>query len=632
MTVLPALLACAVGSAATGALPPGSISPEGWLRERMVLQAEGLTGHAEELYDDIGRSDWLTCEGRGGEYSWERGPYYARGLVALAFALGDEGLKARAGKWIDAYLRSQRENGDFGPKRRNWWANMIVLSTLRDWCDATGDERVVPFLERYFRFQRGEFESYPLSGESRWAVARGGDEIDVAMWLAKKTGNGEWLDFAKALAEQSADWTTYYRRGGDGSERGYRCHIVNFMQGLKFPALRWKLGVGGEDDLGAYASAFAPDGWAMRQCGRPDGMLNGSEPLTDMSASGGTELCAIAERINSILSIAAATGDAALGDDLEDVAYNALPATVLPDGKGIRYYLMLNQPVCVDKCLMFANNGIKNEITGANCPGPHSGYGCCRSNWHMAWPKFVQSMWFAKDGGLALLAHGPSRVEASLPCGRVAVREETDYPYSGKVRIVVEEGAGRFPLFVRVPRWAQAADSGAFRRYEREWKKGDAIDLDFPMQTELSFWGNGAVAVRRGPLVYALKMEGEWSRPEKYKVPYEKREIENLEAAFPRWEIRPKGAWNYALELTDGKALASAEVRGDGRDTEILVRARRCDYAGWGTLRADAPGRAVDPPPSPLAPSRCSETETICLVPLSETQIRITLFPWLHVR
>lgn len=173
MMALSVLLVCAVNSTATGALPPGSVRPEGWLRERMVLQAEGLTGHAEELYDDIGRSDWLTCEGRGGEFSWERGPYYARGLVALAFALGDEGLKARAGKWIDAYLRSQREDGDFGPKRRNWWANMIVLSTLRDWCDATGDERVVPFLERYFRFQRGEFESYPLSGESRWAVARG---------------------------------------------------------------------------------------------------------------------------------------------------------------------------------------------------------------------------------------------------------------------------------------------------------------------------------------------------------------------------------------------------------------------------------------------------------------------------
>ena len=117
--------------------------------------------------------------------------------------------------------------------------------------------------------------------------------------------------------------------------------------------------------------------------------------------------------------------------------------------------------------------------------------------------------------------------------------------------------------------------------------------------------------------------------PPKYTVPYERREMDNLSTAFPRWEIRAKNAWNYALELVDGKSLASVEVRGSGRDTELLVRARKCDYAGWGTLRADAPGRAVDPPPSPVSPSVCSDSETIRLVPLAETQIRITLFPWL---
>ena len=74
-------------------LPLGSVRPEGSLRERLELQAKGLTGHAEELYDDIGRSDWLTNAGRGDQYSWERGPYYARGLIALAFTLGDDGLK-----------------------------------------------------------------------------------------------------------------------------------------------------------------------------------------------------------------------------------------------------------------------------------------------------------------------------------------------------------------------------------------------------------------------------------------------------------------------------------------------------------------------------------------------------------
>ncbi|MBQ0032429.1 MAG: glycoside hydrolase family 127 protein, partial [bacterium] len=285
-------------------LPLGSIRPEGHLRERLERQARGLTGHAEELYRDIGESDWLTNAGVGKEYSWERGPYYARGLVALAFTLGDEMLKARARKWVEAALAAQKESGDFGPRKDNWWANMIPQWYLRDWADATGDPRVVPFLERYYSYQMKEFETFPLEKEGCWACARGGDEIDAILWLYGKTGDGKWIDFARRIAGMTADWTTYYRVGGEPGFNaprcgGYRCHIVNFMQGLKFPAMKWLLG-GDEADRNAYAAAFDPNGWVMCKCGRPDGMINGSEPLTDRSASGGTELCAIAERIISI--------------------------------------------------------------------------------------------------------------------------------------------------------------------------------------------------------------------------------------------------------------------------------------------------------------------------------------------
>ena len=76
-------------------LPPGSVRPTGWLLRQMEMQRTGLTGRAEELYVDIGKSDWLTGGKRGGQFAWERGPYYAKGLTALAFALDDAELKAR---------------------------------------------------------------------------------------------------------------------------------------------------------------------------------------------------------------------------------------------------------------------------------------------------------------------------------------------------------------------------------------------------------------------------------------------------------------------------------------------------------------------------------------------------------
>ena len=67
-------------------LPLGSIRPAGWLRAQLQIQANGLSGHLDETWPDVGPNcGWL---GGTGE-SWERGPYYLDGLIPLAYLLDD---------------------------------------------------------------------------------------------------------------------------------------------------------------------------------------------------------------------------------------------------------------------------------------------------------------------------------------------------------------------------------------------------------------------------------------------------------------------------------------------------------------------------------------------------------------
>ena len=630
----------AVRPCAMERLPPGSVRPQGWLLKQMEMQRDGLTGHAEELYEDIGKSDWITRGTRGGQFAWERGPYYAKGLLSLAFALDDAELKARAKKLVDAYIASQRENGDFGPKNRNWWANMIVLWTLRDWCEATGDPRVVPFLERYFAFQRTAFENGDsLSKDSRWAIARGGDEIDVLVWLCRKTGKREWADLARRVAGMSADWTSFYHKGG-ASDPGYRVHIVNYMQGLKLPALKWLLG-GSEEDRTAVRAALDPSGWAMKKCGRPDCAVNGTEPLTSRSSTEGTELCATAEHILSAQVALEALGDTQFADDLEMAAYNTLPATLGGDGRGLRYYCLLNQPACIDEELKFACNGRGMLSTVA---GPYAGYGCCRSNFHFAWPKVAESMWMKREGGLAAVVYGDCTVKTPL----ATVRETGGYPFSDGVRLeIVETAGGEWPLFVRIPGWCKAASvkvngrartpdapqrSGTFVRLTREWKKGDVVELSFPSKPVVSHWENDSLAVTRGPLLYALKIDAKETRRTAADWPILKRDasgvVRDVELGMPMRLMEPTTPWNYAL-VADAVGKPSFTCVGEGMDRRLAVKAVRTSSGGWGLMRRDAPGRAVDPPRSPVPAVEVNDkAETIELVPIALTQLRITFFPW----
>src|SRR5687767_9108431 len=91
-------------------LPLGTFSPRGWLRDQLQVQANGLTGHLDEIWPDVANSRWIGGEAEG----WERGPYWLDGVVPLAFLLDDEDLKAKAKYWVETILDHQSEDGWLG--------------------------------------------------------------------------------------------------------------------------------------------------------------------------------------------------------------------------------------------------------------------------------------------------------------------------------------------------------------------------------------------------------------------------------------------------------------------------------------------------------------------------------------
>lgn len=498
-------------------LPVGAVRANGWLENQLLLQKVNLTGnmHLFNDYNEATRA-WLGAE--NGE-SWERGPYYMRGLVALAYVLDDEDLKSEAQMWVEAILKSQKEDGSFGAgSKTDWWAKMPVLMAMRDYYEAKEaagepDERVLPFMESYFRYQQA---ALPINHLSNWADARGGDNIDSVYWLYNRVYNeadpqsSDWLlDLGNLLEEQTTDWTGQY------NDTTVRQHVVNTSQGMKTPAVYYQYSKN-ELDKNALQNGLLN---MSIDHGRVDGLPNSDEAARDNRSTRGTENCGIVEGLLSSEIAEKVLGEAWIGDRIEKLAYNALPAAYTPDMSGHVYYVLQNQVMAT-----LGNHEFDCDHGDSSAFGAPLGFDCCYSNTHMGWPKFVQNMWMAtENNGLALTTYGPNQVKAKVADGKTAeFVQQTDYPFKDAVHLDYKGVTADFELQLRIPEWAvdpvvkvngtvaQGVVNGEYYKVNREWKKGDTIDLVFPSEIETSSWYNDSVAVEKGPLLYGLKIEEDW--------------------------------------------------------------------------------------------------------------------------
>lgn len=633
-------------------LPLGAIKPEGWLKLQMLSQVTGLTGHLDEVYPNVvgARNAWLGGDGD----AWERGPYWIDGLLPLAYILDDDDLKAKAQVWVEAILGSQKEDGYFGPdtdrdpepglQRNNshdWWPKMVALKILKQYYMATRDSRVVPFLDRYFRYQLKMLPQYHLDNWTFWGAQRGGDNLEVVLWLYNLTGEKYLLELGELIHSQSTRWSEYFL-DGEILRTPNTLHCVNLGQGFKEPVIYYQQ----KKDPMLLESMRRGEKVIHDYLGLPTGLWAGDELINYADPSRGSELCTAVEMMFSLEEMLRITGDPHWADYLERVAYNALPTQVTDDFTARQYFQQVNQIECT-------RNTMRNFSTPHDDTdqvfGILNGYPCCTCNMHQGWPKFTQNLWYATDdGGLAALVFAPSNVEAVVADGvKVNVKEETFYPFDEEVRLTVSfpdrkvKGAF-FPVKFRIPSWCSepvvkvngspvdlTMVAGEIVSLRRNWTKGDVVTIELPMKVSCGEWYDRAAVIERGPLVYALKMQENWTRKE-FK-PEER-------VRYGEWyyEVTSPSKWNYCLSRRDvstGDPDGVFKVERTGADRNLypwnvanaplVIRCRAREMLDWTAYR----GSAGQIPYFTQQGSNLGGEETIELIPYGCTTLRIAEFP-----
>jgi hypothetical protein len=262
-------------------------------------------------------------------------------------------------------------------------------------------------------------------------------------------------------------------------------------------------------------------------------------------------------------------------------------------------------------------------------------YRCCQHNVAFAWPYFAEHLFMATPGnGLAAVFYAPASVTAQAGKGtRVQIREETKYPFDGRVSFTFSAAGGAvFPFAFRIPGWSgtpsvflnnspisvQKAGRG-WLIIKRSWHTGDRLAVNFPMHITATVWAknHGAVSISRGPLSYSLKIAEKWEQYGDQK--------------WAAYQVFPGSAWNYGLVVDPGNpdktirvARTSSRLAGqpfalDAAPIELKARAKR--VSGWNQEKNGMVGRL------PEKPVVNGPSEEITLVPMGCARLRISAFP-----
>jgi len=601
-------------------IPLGSVKPTGWLRRQLQIQADGLSGHLPDFWEWLGpNSGWLGGDGE----SWEGGPYYMDGLVPLAYLLDDDQLLAEVDKWLGWMIASQDETGRFGPKTlTDWWPYGVALKALTQYQEATGDERVIPLMERFFAYMKRELPAKRLTS---WAIYRWADTVLSIIWLYNRSGDPGLLDLAREVLHQGYNWSRHFLDFGFTGKQAlafpHPTHVVNNAMAVKTPAVAWEITGCNEHREAAWKCIEMLD----KYHGTAVGVFTGDEHYAGKNPTQGTELCAVVEYMFSLENLMSILGDPAFGDRLEKIAYNALPATFSADMWAHQYDQQANQVLCTIAKRQWTNNSDESNIFGLE-----PNYRCCTLNMHQGWPKFAANLWMAThDDGLAAVAYGPCSVTAKVRGGvEIRIDVDTDYPFDETVHMTVRAHSPvGFPLRLRIPAWAEGAalavngesspvEPGTFAAIERVWRDGDTVELVFPMKVEVERRYHGSVTIKRGPLVYSLAVGERW---------------EKIRGEEPHadYAVHPTTPWNYGLAVNPEDPQVTIVKKGvgdviygsDSAPIQIEVKGRRIPE--W-EMEANSAG----PLPQSLVKS-AEPIEELTLIPYGCAKLRITEFPLL---
>lgn len=199
---------------------------------------------------------------------------------------------------------------------------------------------------------------------------------------------------------------------------------------------------------------------------------------------------------------------------------------------------------------------------------PEQSFWCCVGSGFESHAKYAESIYFKGNNELFVNLFIPSVLDS--PETGIALRQETDFPYSDRIRFQIEKApAAKMKISLRHPAWcdrpvvrvngkriAMKSAPSSYMTIDRRWKPGDVIEVQYPMtlHTEATPDNPNKAAILYGPVVLAASagtegVESFDSNPNvrndyytlDYRIPDSLNDTLDIDISNPAAKIKPAG-------------------------------------------------------------------------------------------
>jgi len=312
-------------------LPVGSVQPRGWLQQWLERQAQGLTGHPENLdypYDTCMFAGLIPPPAIKDKYwkAWwpyEQSAYFTDATARLSRLINDPGISRRRDAAVN-YILEHSSGTNLGGSGA-CWPNAVVGRALMAEFSATGNPRVAAVMQDWLLTSAGEITK----------GGRNGVNLEEALYLYGLTGDQRLLELSRKIYDgYLTDTNSFCTAEKIRGNSLFHEHGVTAAEELKCLPLMYSY-TGDREALLLAERAYQKilDNNLMA-----DGGIVSSEHLDKPSFFSVHESCDITDWSWSLGYLFMATGDARYADLIERTTFNALPGAVTKEFKQLQYF------------------------------------------------------------------------------------------------------------------------------------------------------------------------------------------------------------------------------------------------------------------------------------------------------